>query len=118
VLVVDDEEMVRNLCKSMVERFGYPVMTASDGEEAVALFREHADEIACVILDLTMPNKDGMATFEELQRIRGDIKVIISSGFDEQEVTQRFVGKELAGIIKKPYQLENIRSELIRVLEG
>jgi PAS domain S-box-containing protein len=118
VLVVDDEEMVRNLCKSMVERFGYLVMTASDGEEAVALFREHADEIACVILDLTMPNKDGMATFEELQRIRGDIKVIISSGFDEQEVTQRFVGKELAGIIKKPYQLENIRSELIRVLEG
>ncbi len=116
VLIVDDEEMVRTLCKSMVERFGYRVLTASDGEEAIMLFREHEHEIVCVILDLTMPKKDGKATFEELRHIRSDVKVIISSGFDEQDVTQRFLGKGLAGIIKKPYQLESIRKELKRVL--
>lgn len=117
ILVVDDEEMVRDLCKSMVERFGYRVLTAADGVEAIAVFREHGQEISCVILDLTMPKKDGMATFDELLSIREDVKVIISSGYDEQDISQRFLGKGLAGIIKKPYQLESLGNELKKVLK-
>jgi two-component system, cell cycle sensor histidine kinase and response regulator CckA len=118
VLVVDDDEMVLGLCKDMVERLGFKVLTAADGEYAVALFNENADNIDCVILDLTMPNKDGMATFDEMMASGSDVRVIISSGYDELEVSQRFKGKGLAGFIKKPYQLENLQKELYRVLKN
>jgi PAS domain S-box-containing protein len=117
VLVADDEDMVRDLCKSMIERLGYKVMTACDGEEAVKIFRENASEIVCVILDLTMPRLDGMAAFDELRHIKADVKVILSSGYDEREATERFTGKGLAGFIKKPYQLSILRAELGRVLK-
>lgn len=118
VLVVDDEEMVRNLCRSMVERLGFNVVTASDGDEAVRVFQERGPGIVCVILDLTMPNKDGMETFDELKRMDGKVRVILSSGFNEQDVTRRFLGKGLAGFIKKPYQMEHLGKELQRVLGG
>ncbi|HVN72495.1 MAG TPA: PAS domain S-box protein, partial [Desulfomonilia bacterium] len=118
VLIADDEDMVRDLCKSMIERFGYKVITASDGREALELFRKHASEIVCVILDLTMPVLDGMAAFDELKRIKADVKVILSSGYNEQEATNRFSGKGLAGFIKKPYQLSSLRMELNKVLNN
>jgi PAS domain S-box-containing protein len=117
ILIADDEDMVRDLCRSMVERLGYKVITAKDGEEAVKIFHEHADGIVCVILDLTMPKLDGLAAYDELRRIKPDVKVIISSGYDERETTDRFAGKGLAGFIKKPYQLSSLDTELTRVLK-
>lgn len=116
ILIADDDEMVLNLCRTMVERIGYTVMTAADGDEAVRLFKEHSNEIICVILDLSMPKMDGMTAFDEIRLFRPDIKVIISSGYNEQETTQRFLGRGLAGFIKKPYQLSSLHSELLRVL--
>jgi two-component system, cell cycle sensor histidine kinase and response regulator CckA len=117
VLIADDEEMVLDLCRSMVERLGYKVITARDGKEAVKLFHEQVEEIVCVILDLTMPKLDGLAAYDELRRIKPDVKVIISSGYDEQETTHRFAGKDLAGVIKKPYELSSLGTELARVLK-
>ncbi|HOO46563.1 MAG TPA: PAS domain S-box protein, partial [Deltaproteobacteria bacterium] len=118
ILIVDDEQMVLDLCSSMVNHFGYTVLTATDGNEAVKIFRRHKKEVDCVILDLTMPKKDGIVAFEELRKIRKDIPVIISSGYDEQEIGRRFQGKGLSGIIKKPYNIEELRKELKRVLRG
>ncbi len=74
-------------------------------------------EIVCVILDLTMPKLDGLAAYDELRRIKPDVKVIISSGYDEQETIDRFAGKGLAGIIKKPYEFSSLGAELTRVLK-
>ncbi|HQI82538.1 MAG TPA: response regulator, partial [Deltaproteobacteria bacterium] len=110
--------MVRELCASMVERLGFDVLTAADGEEALEVFRKHAGRICCVILDLTMPRKDGMETLEELKKMDEKVRVILSSGYNEQETTQRFLGKGLAGFIKKPYRLESLRMELDRVLKS
>ena len=115
VLVVDDEEMVRRPCAAMVEHAGYRALTAANGDKAVALFRDHADEIVCVILDLTMPGMDGVATFEALRAIKPDVKVILSSGYNEQQATQRFSRQGLAGFIKKPYEMETLLAELGRV---
>lgn len=117
VLVVDDEEMVLGLCRDMVERLGFKVLTAADGEQAVSVFREHADDVVCVILDLNMPHKDGITTFDILRKTRQEIRVIISSRYDKKEVSERFDRKDPAGFIKKPYQLENLRKELDRVLK-
>ena len=115
VLVVDDEEMVRQLGKTMVERCGFQVLTAADGIEAVAIFQEHVEEIVCVLLDLTMPRMNGVDAFREMRRIRPGVKVILSSGYNEQEAIQQFASQGLAGFIQKPYRLQNLRAELERV---
>ena len=118
ILVVDDEETVRTVGGVMLGRVGFSVLTAADGREALRVFREHADDIVCVLLDLTMPDMGGEETFRELRRIRRDVHVILSSGYSEEEVTQRFVGKGLAGFVQKPYQLASLLPMLKRILSG
>jgi len=112
VLVVDDEEIVRRVCREMVEAMGLQVLTAVDGRDAVDVFNRRADSISHVILDLSMPNMDGMTAFQELVRIRPGVKVILSSGYDEQDSLQRLSGPGPAGFIQKPYSLQNLRDAL------
>jgi PAS domain S-box-containing protein len=116
ILVVDDEKMVCDLCAEMVEHFGFRVLTAADGEESLMIFQKYADEIVCVILDLAMPRMDGVAAFESMRHIKPDVKVILSSGYNEQEAIERFAGKGLAGFIKKPYQMDALNDALGRAI--
>jgi CheY-like chemotaxis protein len=83
----------------------------------VEIFRERASDITCVLLDLTMPEMDGEETFRELRRLRSDVRVVLSSGYNRQDVTQRFAGKRLAGFIQKPYSLKQLRRTLQEVIE-
>lgn len=115
VLLVDDEETIRALGSEMLRELGFQVVTAEDGRHALKVFTER-DDINLVILDLTMPHMDGEQTFRELRHLRPDIKVIMSSGYNEQEVTQKFVGKGLAGFIQKPYKLSMIREVVRNIL--
>jgi len=102
-LIADDEEAVRNVGKHMIKKLGYEVLTAADGDEAVKIFKEHIQDIVGVLLDLTMPHKDGAEVFREIRKLNPDVKVILSSGYNEQDATQQFIGKGLAGFIQKPY---------------
>jgi two-component system cell cycle sensor histidine kinase/response regulator CckA len=112
VLIADDEAIVCNVAKEMLEELGLTVLTASDGNQAVEVFKENFDRIACVLLDLTMPGLDGSQVFYEMQRIKPDVRVILSSGYNEQDVTQRFVGTGLAGFIQKPYTIAKLTEKL------
>jgi PAS domain S-box-containing protein len=114
VLLVDDEETVRGLGREMLQELGFEAITADDGREALELFKNNP-AINLVILDLTMPHMDGEQCFRELRQIRPDIKVIMSSGYNEQEVTQKFVGKGLAGFIQKPYKLSVLKAAIMAV---
>ena len=116
VLLVDDEEEVRRVGRRMLQKLGFDVLLAADGREALGLFEQHASRITAVILDLTMPHLDGEAAFRELRRLKADVAVILSSGYNEQDVTQRFVGKGLAGFIQKPYQVSALRAKLQQIL--
>ena len=118
VLVVDDEEMIRISAQRMIERAGFSVLTAGGGREAIRLFREHQNEVNCVLLDLTMPDLDGAETFRELRRIRPDVRVILTSGYSEEAATERFAGQGLAGFIQKPYQLETLIARIQEALGG
>jgi PAS domain S-box-containing protein len=118
VLLVDDEEMVLSVGKKMLEIIGFSVLTAEDGREAVELFRQRPDEIKCVVLDLSMPHMGGEEAFGELRKIREDIRVVLSSGYTEQEIEERFMGEGLAGFIKKPYMLSNLQSIMKQVMES
>jgi signal transduction histidine kinase/ActR/RegA family two-component response regulator len=103
VLVIDDEEIVRCTAQAALERFGYKVLLADDGLQGVERFRELACEIDLVLLDMTMPAMSGEDTFRELRLIRPEVKVILSSGYNEVEAIRRFTGKGLAGFVQKPY---------------
>jgi PAS domain S-box-containing protein len=118
LLLVDDEETVRAIGKKILERLGFEVLTAADGRQALEVFRAQADQIAGVVLDLTMPHMDGEETFRELRRIRAGVRVILSSGYSEQDAVQRFAGKGLAGFIQKPYTVDNLQAVLQPLFAG
>jgi len=117
ILVVDDEETVRAPAQRMLERAGFTVLVAADGHEGVEMFRQHADEIAAVLLDMTMPRLNGEEVFRELRRHTPDVRVILSSGYNEQDAVERFTGKGLAGFVQKPYQSKDLIAKLRDVLE-
>lgn len=116
ILLVDDDPAVLNVGAQMLDGLGFKVLTAANGREGLEVFRKHEGEIHCVILDLTMPEMGGEEVFRELRRLRSDVCVILSSGYNEEDVTQRFVGKGLEGFVQKPYTSAKLRITLNRVL--
>ncbi|MGC4067723.1 MAG: PAS domain S-box protein [Polyangiaceae bacterium] len=104
VLLVDDEETIRSMGRHLLERAGFDVLTASDGREAIERFEKHRTEIVLVVLDMMMPHLDGEACYRELRRIDPDVKIIMTSGYNEQDVVSRFEGSPLAGFVQKPYK--------------
>jgi CheY-like chemotaxis protein len=118
VLLIDDEETVRTVTTKALELFGFTVLAAPGGEEGVALFSEHADEIVGVLLDLTMPRMSGDVVFDQIRAIRPDARVILMSGYSEQEAFGRFTGEGLAGFVQKPYDVETLRKALRAIVEN
>ncbi|MFA7402658.1 MAG: PAS domain S-box protein [Pelobacteraceae bacterium] len=114
VLLVDDEETVRGIGSEMLKELGFTVITADDGRKAIDVFQQNLD-VCFVLLDLTMPHMDGEQCFRELRRIKPDVRVIMSSGYNEQEVTQKFAGKGLNGFIQKPYRLSMLQEAIRRI---
>jgi PAS domain S-box-containing protein len=112
VLIVDDEDMVRMVCCEMVQGLGYKTMDASDGIAAVDMFRAHAEEISLVIMDLSMPQMDGLAASAEIRRIRPGVHVILSSGYSEEEAARNLESHQGTSFIQKPYDLESLRQTL------
>jgi len=116
ILVIDDEQIVRRVAKSVLESFGYTVLLAENGLEGSQLFRSSPDGIALVLLDMTMPVMSGEETLRELRSIRPDIKIILSSGYNEVDAVQRFAGKALAGFIQKPYSAVALAEKVTTIL--
>jgi two-component system cell cycle sensor histidine kinase/response regulator CckA len=117
ILLVDDEEQVLEVGCLMLERAGFEVRTAMDGREALGVFGKYQGDIVCVVLDLMMPNMDGEETLRELRRIQEDVKVVLSSGYHEQDVTERLAGTGFAGFLNKPYTEETLIGLLRQALE-
>jgi PAS domain S-box-containing protein len=118
VLVVDDEPIIRRTAKSMLERYGYTVVLAEDGKEGVELFEVLGGKVAVVLLDMTMPVMNGEDAFRRLKSIDPNVKVILSSGYNEVETIRRFTGKGLAGFVQKPYSSAGLAEKLKSVLSG
>ncbi len=116
ILVVDDELIVRQVAELSLESSGFEVVTAEDGRQAMEVFRQLGDEIAAVVLDMTMPHMNGEETFRELRRLRPDLRVILTSGFNEQDVKSRFEGQGLSGFLKKPYRPKELVQKVNDVL--
>jgi PAS domain S-box-containing protein len=116
VLVIDDEPDVRLVAEQMLVYAGFEVLLASSGATGIELFRERADTIGCVLLDLTMPIMDGEEVFHALQAIRPTIPIILMSGYSEQEVRRRFDGPAPAGFIQKPFTFKALQAKVQRAV--
>ena len=117
VLVVDDERVVREMAKRALERHGYTVLLADSGLAAIDVLRRHPGEIALVVLDLSMPEMSGEETLPELRKIRPEVKVLVSSGYSEDETMTVFGGQRVTGFIQKPYTSKGI-AEKVNVCIG
>jgi PAS domain S-box-containing protein len=102
VLLGEDDPAIRNAFKSLLERFGYRVIEATDGEEALIMFVENMDEIRLVVLDAIMPNKCGTDAYREMQAMRPDMKAIFMSGYTEEFFTTEGISPERVSLLAKP----------------
>jgi two-component system, cell cycle sensor histidine kinase and response regulator CckA len=108
ILIVDDEEEVRTTAQRILERQGYEIVIAVDGLEAVQIFRKRHAELSLVLLDLNMPQMDGVAAFEEMQLLSSRVPVVLMSGYDEKSTIRQFPDNKIASFIQKPFLAETV----------
>ena len=118
LLVVDDEPEILEVASGLLRSMGFEVVTASDGREAIAYFQQQGATIRAVLLDLTMPHLSGVETFRELRRLQPGCRIVLTSGYNEQEAIQDFVGKGLAAFVQKPFQRGDLLNAMRKALES
>ncbi len=114
VLIVDDEETVLTTTKQMLTEYGYEVLTARDGRSGLEIFEKNADDISVVLLDLTMPNMGGEDTLAEMRKIRKNARIILMSGYTEQEIANRFPGDGPNELLEKPFGIASLIKKIDR----
>ncbi len=117
VLFVDDEGMILDVGKQMLERTGLEVLTARSGEKAVEIYKKEHKRIDLVILDLIMPGMTGVDTYYELKKINPDIKVLFSSGYRKNLDVNTILDEGRSAFIQKPFKMEHLTQEIGRLLE-
>ncbi len=113
ILVVDDEEGVRMVAAELLRSMGFDILLAADGLEALERFQTSPVPIRAVLMDLTMPHLDGVETFRELRRLDPHCRVVLTSGYNEQDAIQNFLGRGLAAFVQKPF----LRGDLMRAMQ-
>ncbi len=117
VLLVDDEELVREVGSAMLSKMGFEVVLASDGQEALDILGQRAAELAIAVLDLKMPRLDGMAVLAELRKLRGDLPVLLSSGYPREYASDSSSADDLVGFVQKPFLYSSLQEKLKALLE-
>jgi PAS domain S-box-containing protein len=118
ILLVEDEEPVRTTCAALLKLLGFTVVEAASGREAIEAMKTMAGAVSCAIVDMTMPGMNGIAASSELRRIRPDLRIILTSGYLQQEVEDGLAKDGAVGFLHKPYQLSELRALLGRVLRS
>jgi CheY-like chemotaxis protein len=118
VLVVEDEELIRLAISKALRSKGFSVIKASDGSTAMDLIRTHKDDIDAILLDVTLPGKSSREVFEEAQRLRPGLKMILTSAYGKEAVDANFTGLRIQHFIRKPFQLADLVSFLRGVLSA
>jgi CheY-like chemotaxis protein len=112
ILVVDDEDSIREVTKTLLETNAYKVLTASDGIEAIALYAQHKSEICVVLIDMMMPLMDGLTTIRTLQKINPQVKIIAVSGLASNNQAHEIIGTNVKTFLSKPYTSDELLKSL------
>ncbi len=113
IMIVDDEDYIREACQEILENYSYNVFVADSGKKALKIFDKEKDNIDLIILDLSMPEMDGFTCLNKFLKIKKNIKVIISSGFIENDKASQCLEAGAIGFIKKPYHFK----EFLRMIK-
>ena len=118
ILLVDDEAIVIGVGKQMLEKLGFAVLTATNGQEALDIFKVNKDRIDLVVLDMIMPGMGAGDTYDELHVLDPEIKVLLSSGYGVDEQTNEVLQKGCKGFIQKPFNLQALSQKIQEVMQG
>jgi CheY-like chemotaxis protein len=108
ILIVDDEQVVRETARRILEHFGYKTLLASGGDEALQIYRDRQPRIALVLLDQSMPGKRGDVVFRELKAFDHEVCVVLTSGYSKRDVTSELMSEGLAGFVPKPFSADEL----------
>ncbi len=118
ILLVDDQEMVLDVGKKMLESIGYKVLIAQSGREALDVYIKQRDDIDLIILDMIMPEMGGGKTYERIREIDADINVLLSSGYSMNSQVKAILSRGCNGFIQKPFSLKDLSIKVRELLEG
>ncbi|MBI5446657.1 MAG: PAS domain S-box protein [Deltaproteobacteria bacterium] len=118
VLLVDDEQEVREVTQLILEKLGFEVLTAADGKEGLELFCQRADDVSVVLLDMTMPRMGGKEVLREIQRIRSDTPVVLASGYSKEQASERVLEHPPTAFLQKPFRAIELEETLRGALRG
>ena len=116
IMIVDDEKHVRELLKNQLEQIGYDVILAEDGSEAVKKYRKEYKRIKLIMLDMIMPKLDGRDTFLKMKQINPDLKVLLISGYSQDEKATKLLNEGVLGFAQKPFKIDKISRIIQSVL--
>ena len=116
VLLVDDDPLFCTVTEAVLEHLGFTVFVAVGGNEAIALFQKHHNSIDCLLTDLSMPDMNGWETLAALRKIKPDLPVILSSGYDETHAMEGDYRELPQAFLQKPYTRDGLKSLLNRVI--
>lgn len=118
VLLVDDEEFVRNVGRQILEKMGFSVKSARNGEEALDIFRRSPGDLSAVLLDHSMPRMNGIRCFELMRRHDDSVPIILCSGFTGEQVMEEYGEKGPDSFLRKPYRMNELRNVMREIIEG
>jgi len=116
ILLVEDEDEVRHIAKALLKNFGFTVLEAVNGKEALEMYQKNGADITLVVTDMGMPVMDGYEMFHKLKSLNSELPIIISSGYGDAEVSSRIGSDNIAGLISKPYNPDKLRDVVKRVV--
>jgi len=118
ILVVDDEEFIRNMAGEILADLGYTIHGCKDGEDAIAYYKEHADQVDLVLLDVVMPKVNGYQCFKELKKMNPDVVVIISSGYSKNDEVNKMLSQGAIAFIQKPFDIKRLSKVVYDGMQG
>jgi DNA-binding response OmpR family regulator len=116
ILFVDDEQAIRRVGERALTQAGFEVLVADSGGQALELYARHQETIELVILDLSMPQMNGIDTFRELLKVSPDVRVVLSSGYDASDAEHHGPELKPAGFIQKPYRIASLLETVVALL--
>ena len=116
VLLVDDEDVVIDVCRQLLKSIGYDIVVARSGQEAVNIYKEQVAHIDAIILDMVMPDMSGSETFDALKTINKGAKIILSSGYDLNGLATKIMERGCSAFIQKPFGIDQLSQTLKKVL--
>ncbi len=118
ILLVEDEDMVSDLTKRILERCGYTVITATNGKEALNIYRKERDRISLVVLDLIMPEMGGEQCLEEFHKIDPNLSILVTSGYPLNDAAKESIESTARGFVGKPYNMKEILGAIRDILDS